>query len=432
MIRHLVEKIEGEAYLTFKKKRQKIQDVEISFPHFRGIESILTGRPALDALVISPRVCGICGHSHLMAAVRALEAVLKNGGIEVSLSHTARTIRDLTLYGELIQNHLKWFYLVLYPRLAALSRTIPPSYLKMHRAVRQTASFIALFTGQWPHSSYAFPGGVICDPAPLELAQAKALLSSVAHFFTREVIRAPLEEILSMERCAQLMRLCGDLPDLLRLLEKEGIATTGQSFGRFITLGEHSLFNPAKMVTNSYHILNLEKIREEEPRQFGEKTFAKIVRYNGNHYETGPLARAMTQKNPLIRAMYHDYKDSLATRITARVVETALLLAECLRLLDTLETGLPPETKADMDWKKISGTGTGVVEAPRGSLVHTLTLEEGTIRRSEIITPTQWNLGNGTPEDPGIAQKAMIGLDSTEVAELVFRSFDICSVCTTH
>ncbi len=77
MIKHLVEQIEGEATLTFNSRRGTIRDVAIDFPHFRGIESILEGRSALDALVISPRVCGICGHSHLMAAIRALEYLLE-------------------------------------------------------------------------------------------------------------------------------------------------------------------------------------------------------------------------------------------------------------------------------------------------------------------------------------------------------------------
>ncbi len=89
---------------------------------------------------------------------------------------------------------------------------------------------------------------------------------------------------------------------------------------------------------------------------------------------------------------------------------------------------MPPKAP----WHDITGKGTGIVEAPRGSLIHTITAENGIIRESQIITPTQWNLATSTANDPGVAQNAMIGLKDTALAEFVFRTFDICSVCTTH
>ncbi|HHH19009.1 MAG TPA: hydrogenase, partial [Campylobacterales bacterium] len=70
----LIEKIEGEAKLHFRFDNAKISHVDIEFMSTRNIsEKILQGKPALDALVINPRVCGICGHAHLLATVQALE-----------------------------------------------------------------------------------------------------------------------------------------------------------------------------------------------------------------------------------------------------------------------------------------------------------------------------------------------------------------------
>jgi Ni,Fe-hydrogenase I large subunit len=40
---------------------------------FRGFEQILVGRDPGDALVIAPRICGICSTSQLYAAASALE-----------------------------------------------------------------------------------------------------------------------------------------------------------------------------------------------------------------------------------------------------------------------------------------------------------------------------------------------------------------------
>jgi hydrogenase large subunit len=69
----LIEKIEGEATLKFSYNGVKIDFVDIEFFNTRNIENILQNKPALDALVINPRVCGVCGHAHLQATAKALE-----------------------------------------------------------------------------------------------------------------------------------------------------------------------------------------------------------------------------------------------------------------------------------------------------------------------------------------------------------------------
>ena len=85
----LIEKIEGEATLKFSYNGVKIDFVDIEFFNTRNIEHILLNKPALDALVINPRVCGICGHAHLIATVKALENCYDDLKITLdSLEHT--------------------------------------------------------------------------------------------------------------------------------------------------------------------------------------------------------------------------------------------------------------------------------------------------------------------------------------------------------
>jgi len=59
-------------------------------------------------------------------------------------------------------------------------------------------------------------------------------------------------------------------------------------------------------------------------------------------------------------------------------------------------------------------------------------LKNGKIENYDVITPTVWNLGPQNKKQKGIAQNAMIGVPSIEIAKVVLRSFDVCSVCTTH
>ena len=174
--------------------------------------------------------------------------------------------------------------------------------------------------------------------------------------------------------------------------------------------------------------INIEHIQEFE----NKKSYAKNVMYKNKYYEVGPLSRAMLNKIPLIKDAHRRYKDSILTRIMARVCEIPQLLYHNKKLILQLNLNEPSYIEPPCDIYNISGYGTGSTEAARGSLVHKVKLEEGIIKKYEIITPTQWNLSNGTKQSPAISQKAMIGLEDIDVAQIVFKSFDVCSVCTTH
>jgi len=140
----------------------------------------------------------------------------------------------------------------------------------------------------------------------------------------------------------------------------------------------------------------------------------------------------MILKNKLIKESHRKYKDSIFTRILARVYEIPNLLYHCKKLIFNLDLNEPSFIKPKIDICDISSSGKSAVEAARGSLIHKVTLEKGIIQKYDIITPTQWNLSNGTRQNPSVAQKAMLNLTNTKIAELVFKSFDVCSVCTTH
>jgi len=66
--------------------------------------------------------------------------------------------------------------------------------LKALYVTSQINQLSALFSGQWPHSSYAIPGGVTCDPTHIEVMQALKILSEVEQFVAKEVLGCPLEK----------------------------------------------------------------------------------------------------------------------------------------------------------------------------------------------------------------------------------------------
>ena len=149
-----------------------------------------------------------------------------------------------------------------------------------------------------------------------------------------------------------------------------------------------------------------------------------------NFYESGPLARALVSKREGITALHQRQGDSALTRITARIDEILTLTAHMRQLLTSLDLSQP--SLSPLRNREYQRLWIGIVEAPRGSLIHYARIERGKIAEYSIITPTQWNLGNGTASNLGVAQKAMIGAESIAKASLIFRTFDVCSVCTTH
>ncbi|WP_456451080.1 nickel-dependent hydrogenase large subunit [Hydrogenimonas sp.] len=435
MVERLIERVEGEATLLLQKDAAGVvTDAKILFPHFRGMEKILERKEALDALALTPRVCGICGHAHLVATARALEACYQAAGYEVALSEKARALRELTLSLEMVQNHIKWFALTLLPAVPGYPCQRDAAILAAHRMASLCARAIALMAGQWPHTSYVLPGGVMCDPTHLELLQATAFVEEAMGVFAETLTGLGAEGLAGTESPADLFEGEGMLPEFLRHMEARGWLELGRSHDRFLVLADNPLGPSGKALRTRLASVTLEHVAEEEPSApKGYDNYAKPVRYRDHFYETGPLARAMVRKDALVRRMHRRHKDAAVTRVVARVREAAALLLRCRELLQSVDPGEPSYLEPPVPMARLGNVqGRAAVEAARGSLMHGVRLHRGRILRYCITTPTQWNLAGGTAEEAGVAQKALIGLPDEALAEMVFKSFDVCAVCTTQ
>jgi len=422
LIKKIIEKIEGEAKLNFSfDNEKKIDFVKIEFFNTRNIEKILEEKNALDALVINPRVCGICGHAHLIATVKALEDCYN----DIQVTQKAEILRELTLNFEIIQNHIKWFYLTILPLLGYKNYT-----LKALSSSKIISKAIAVIAGQYPHNSYAIVGGVVCEPTPMDIVKVKNYILEILDFFKKNIIiQKTSHQTFDDINLNMIMKSDGDLPMLLNTLIDKELTHVGKSFDRFIVFGENNIFKKGKAIhTNIYTNINPLQIEEVSI----SKNLAKNALYKDKYYEVGSISRMMIKKNLLIKDLHRKYSDSIFTRITSRVCEILELLEHNIKLIDQIDLTQKSYIQPKVEISKISGFGISCIEAARGSLVHKVSLENGIIKKYDIITPTQWNLANGTKEKPSASQQAMIGLSDTSIAELVFKSFDVCSVCTTH
>jgi Ni,Fe-hydrogenase I large subunit len=427
----LIEQIEGEASICFDTKENRVEFATIVFPHFRGIESMLEGKNALDALVITPRVCGICGHAHLMATVRALEDAYKNAGHPIILSKKVEILREFTLIMEMIQNHFKWIYLSVIPELSRLvSSKKVQTPLKAAYGSNIASKAIALFGGQWPHSSYMLPGGVTSDPTNIDIVKAQSYVDSLITFFEQESLGTSLDHFLAFKSCKEFASLQSDISFIEEALIECSMETKGFAYDRFLVIAKHSFTHPSKLKQTRALSVDSSFVSTSDAFTDGVKSYAKNAHYKGDFYETGPLSRLMSSQVPIVKNIHRRFKDSAYSRVMARVFELALMLKKGQAILKDIDISEKSYTQP-IDISKISGVGEGVVEAPRGPLLHRVTIKNGIIQKYNIITPTQFNIGSSTKANPTPAQKAMVGLTQEE-AVFVFRSFDVCSVCTTH
>jgi len=368
----LIEKIEGEAKLNFSFEKGLIDFVEIEFLSTRNIEKILQNKNALDALVITPRVCGICNHAHLMASVQALESCYE----ELELSNRAKITRELTLNFEIIHNHFKWFYLTIMPLMGYkqyLLKATQPSQLM--------AKAIATIAGQYPHTSYSIIGGVVSDIGMMDLIKVENYIDKTLKFFEQNLVHAKSDEFLECNNSNKLLSKEGDLPNLVNKIKDNGWSNVGKSYDRFIAFGENSYFKKGKSIktrltTNIY----IDKVQEAS----NINSYAKNVLYKERYYEVGPLSRAMINKTPLIKDAHRKYGDSILSRILARVCEIPQLLNHSKKLIKQLDLSEPSYIKPKIDISDITALGSSAIEASRGFSKSDDRIREYSISRTEL------------------------------------------------
>ena len=182
-------RVEGDLEIHLEVDKDVVSDARSAGIMYRGFENLLVGRAALDGLVITPRICGICSTSHLKAAAKALDMFFN-----VKLPDNAVRIRNITLMVEQLQNDLRHAFLMFmsdftnpiyerHPLFAEAQKRYKPlcgdTVLQTVRETKKLLEIIAILGGQWPHSSFMVPGGVVCVPSANDIMQCLFLLCSV-------------------------------------------------------------------------------------------------------------------------------------------------------------------------------------------------------------------------------------------------------------
>ncbi len=472
-------RVEGDLEVELEMREGVVVSAQVSSSLYRGFEQILHGKEPGDALVYTPRICGICSVSQSVAAARALAELQ---GIEAPPNGQLAT--NLVLANENLADHLTHFYLFFMPDFARTVYAEEPWYplvaerFRAHtgEAAREMlparADFLhlmGLLAGKWPHSLAIQPGGTTRALEMQEKARVQAILYGFRRFLESTLFGDRLERILALDSRQALERWraerapdSSDFRRFLEVAEQLELDRMGRAADSFMSYGAYHLDGRPQLARGVWEgeprALDPALISEDvshswmghqkEPKHPYEGitlpdaeaaqaySWCKAPRLDGRVVEVGALARQQVDGHPLIRSLVAGSGGNVRNRVIARLLEIA-------RILPMMETWVgeirPREAFCHQAPMPEEAQGCGLVEAARGSLGHWIRIKRGRILNYQIIAPTTWNFSPRDHEGrPGALELALQGArlrpgeEEPVAVQHIVRSFDPCMVCTVH
>jgi NAD-reducing hydrogenase large subunit len=440
-----VSRVEGHGKVTLLlDENDRVRQVRLHIVEFRGFEKFVQGRPYWEAPVMVQRLCGICPVSHHIAASKAMDMV-----VGATLTPTAEKVRRLMHYGQILQSHALHFFHLSSPDLLfgfdsdAARRNVVGIAAEYPDLARQGVllrkfgqEVIRVTAGKRIHGTGSIPGGVNKN---LSLEERDYLLKDVEQViaWSRDAIGIARR---LFEQNRELYSTFGRFAShTLSLVREDGAMDLYHGGLRARDKEGKTLFDHVDY--NHYWDYIFEDVK---PWSYMKFPFLRLLGPEQGWYRVGPLSR-VTQcdfiPTPLAdeaRREFLAYDGGSAAGATlgfhwARMVEL-LHAAETIESLlhdtelqgnDLLSTG------------KRQGRGVGVIEAPRGTLIHHYRVDENDqIIRCNLIVSTTHNNQAMNEAIRAVARKYLDGRTLTEGLlnhiEVAIRAFDPCLSCATH
>ena len=440
-----VTRIEGHAKVTIHMDEKG--DVTRAYLHvneFRGFEKFCEGRLVFEMPNITPRICGICPVSHHLASAKAGDEVYG-----CPPPRPAALLRELMHMGQITQSHGMHFFELAGPDLllgfdadpatrnvVGLIGANPELALKAVNLRKFGQEIIATLGGRRVHPNFAIPGGV-----------NKALSQA-----DREKILAGVDEAIATVKVGlEIMKdwATSHQEDI----DKFAVFPTGY-FGMVTPENGLELYNGNIRLTGRDGVQlecfdgrkYLDYIAEHvENWSYLKFPYYKKLGYPEGVYRVGPLGRLnvadkidtplahaelklwkqINQGKPVENTLYYHY---------ARLIENLFAVEKVAVLLNDPDIFSTDILNTRHDFK---GEGVGVIEAPRGTLIHHYWAKEsGQIERVNLIVSTghnNWAMSNAVDS---VAKTYISGHEVKEGllnrVEAAIRAHDPCLSCSTH
>jgi coenzyme F420-reducing hydrogenase alpha subunit len=154
-----------------------------------------------------------------------------------------------------------------------------------------------------------------------------------------------------------------------------------------------------------------------------------LARFNLNSRQLHPVAQDIASLFKLKAINYNPFMNTIA-----QLAEFAHSIQDSISLIDILiDQGIKQEKPVKP--AKKAGRGVGIVEVPRGILVHDYTLNsQGYCTKANCIIPTNQNHAN-IQKDMEKLVPEIINRPEKEIEltlEMLVRAYDPCISCSTH
>jgi len=440
-----VTRIEGHAKITIQlDDAGKVAGTQFQVTQIRGFEKFTEGRPFYEMPGITSRICGICPISHQLASAKASDAIMS-----VRIPKAAKLLREVIHCAQFVQSHALSFFYLSAPDLLLGMNADPQTRNfaglieadpELARAGLELRKFglqvIETLAEERVHASWIVPGGV---KAPLSAQNRDRILAGIPEVLaTTERVIALFKN--KLESFTEEIENFGSFPTMYAALVDgagdlqfyDGPIRFRDALGGIIQGG---------IVSEDYS----EFIGEASLRDsYLKAPYYRPAGYPDGVYRVGPLARINVAEGcgtPKADAELQEYR-----RRFGRIPHSAFLyhyarLIEILYALERMANLLARPEALDTHVRASAGVnsleGVGVIEAPRGTLIHHYKVDEnGAIVWANLIVATGHNnlaIGRSVRQ---VSEHFVHGEHLEEGmlnrVSAVVRAYDPCLSCSTH
>jgi len=418
---HHLTRVEGHGNIVLDVEKGEIQKIQWQVPEApRFFEAMLRGRHYDELRAITSRICGICSIGHSLASLKATEDAL-----DVKISEQSDMLRHLAINAENMQSHILHVGYLVAPDLFGVGSVFPLAgsnhheellkIVKLHRISNYMSDLIC---GRTTHPIRLVVGGFSMVPKEKELLKLKEELTGIIE---------PTKEIAEV-----ILSVADKLPNFTRETEYIGLKSDK----------EYALYDGDIASTDTGVFKDSHNYKEIMQEFVVPQSTAKYAKHNRESYMAGALARFnlnSDQLHPLAKEVANMFKlkavcyNPFMNNIS-QVVEFVHNIEDSIMWIDKLvENGIKDEKPVSVKLKE--GRGVGVVEVPRGILLHDYTIDEkGNCVKANCIIPTNQNHANIQLDMekfvPEILDKSEKEIELN--LEMLVRAYDPCISCSTH
>ncbi len=443
-----VTRVEGHGKVTIHLDAEgQVDEARLHIVEFRGFERFIRGRLLWEVPVIVQRLCGICPVSHHLAAAKAMDQIV---GVD-ELPPTAEKMRRLMHYGQVMQSHVLHFFHLAAPDLlfgfgAPADRRNIFEVLRQEPELGRRAILMRKFgqeiieatAGKKVHGTGAIPGGINRN---LSLETRDGFLARIDEMQDWALDAVALARDYTMSH-ATLVDSFAAFPSSYMSLVRGGDGALDLYHGNLRALDASGSTIFDQLDYTRYMDVLVEDVR---PWSYMKFPYIRDIGAQAGWYRVGPLARMNTvgfidtplanaARTELLAGDGEGLNHAILGNHWARMVEVLHCVEKIRELLhdpDLQGTDL----KATGERRQ---SGIGVIEAPRGNLIHHYEVDENdqVTYCNLIVSTTHNNEGlNRAVRDVAVKQlsgQAQITEGMLNHIEVAIRAYDPCLSCATH